>query len=173
MSLRRPAVICAVIAHGVTLVRGALAFVLSTEDDIQVVAELERAEDVEPTLAEREPDVAVVDLDLVGPSELRAIHERHPCHLLVLAEARRFAPMVPMVTQSTCDVGFLATDGPPERLVDAVRRAAKGERVIDPELVVAALGSRCPLTPREIEVLLAIAAGGTVKEVATRLSLSP
>jgi two-component system, NarL family, response regulator DesR len=168
-----PAVICAVIAHRVALVRGALAFVLSTEDDIQVVAELERAEDVEPTLAEREPDVAVVDLDLVGPTDLRAIHERHPCPLLVLADARRFAPMIPMVTQDGCDVGFLATDGPPDRLVDAVRRAAEGERVIDPELVVAALGSRCPLTPREIEVLAVTAGGGTVKEVATQLALSP
>ena len=166
-------VIRAVVAHGVALLRGALVFVLSTEDDIEVVADLDRVEDVVPAVVKHKPDVAVVDLDLIGPAGLRAINPECPCNVLVLAEARRFSGLVPLVSQPGCRVGFLANDGSPGHLIDAVRRAAKGERVIDPDLVLSALTKRCPLTSREIEVLCVTAQGGSVKEIARILSLSP
>jgi two-component system response regulator DesR len=166
-------VIRTVVAHGVTLIRGALSFVLSTEADIEVVAELERAEDVESTLTGREADVAVVDLDLLGPGTLRGIPRQRDCPVLLLAEARRFGALVPVAARTDSGVGFLAVDAPPDRLVDAVRRAAKGERVIDPGLVLAALRPRCPLTPRELDVLAATSDGASVKEVAALLALSP
>jgi two-component system response regulator DesR len=165
-------VIRTVVAHGVTLIRGALSFVLSTEADIEVVAEVERAEDVESTLVGREADVAVVDLDLLGPGT-RGIPRQRDCPVLLLAEARRFGALVPVAARTDSCVGFLAVEAPPDRLVDAVRRAAKGERVIDPELVMAALRPRCPLTPRELDVLAATSDGASVKEVAALLALSP
>jgi two-component system response regulator DesR len=166
-------VIKTVVAHGLALFRGALSFVLSTEDDIEVVAELDRAEMLAPTVLAQHPDVAVVDLALLGPGTLDSVQSLNGCRILVLTDPRRSSSVMPLLVHPTHSIGFLAEDGPPVRLIDAVRRTAKGERVIDPELVVAALHTRCPLTPREIEVLCVTAEGAIVKEVASRLSLSP
>jgi two-component system response regulator DesR len=77
------------------------------------------------------------------------------------------------MAQRTSPIAFVAHDGPPDRLVHAVRRVAEGERVIDADLLVAALQTCCPLTPREIDVLAVTAEGAGAKEVATRLTLSP
>jgi two-component system response regulator DesR len=69
--------------------------------------------------------------------------------------------------------GFLVKDAPAERLANAIRRAATGERVVDPELAAAALADgESPFTPREREVLEAGASGSPVAEVAARLHLS-
>ena len=69
--------------------------------------------------------------------------------------------------------GFVVKDAPPEQLVDAVRRVHSGLRVVDPVLAAESLASgRSPLTPREHEVLLAAARGGTVAEVAKQVGLS-
>jgi two-component system response regulator DesR len=166
-------VIKTVVAHEMALVRGVLSFVLSAAEDIEVVAELDRAADVAPSVLVHHPDVAVVDVDLLGPADLRAVNSLNGCRVLVLTNPRRCSALMPLMIQETSPIAFLGDDGPPDRLVDAVRRVAKGERVIDPELIVAALRTRSPLTPREIDVLVVTAEGGSVKDVATRLSLSP
>src|ERR687897_3959939 len=69
--------------------------------------------------------------------------------------------------------GFLVKDAPAERLANAIRRAASGERVVDPELAAAALADgESPFTPRERDVLEAGADGSPVSEIAERLHLS-
>jgi two-component system response regulator DesR len=70
-------------------------------------------------------------------------------------------------------VGFLGNDVPPQRVVDGVRRLARGEPVVDAELVVAALNKESPLTARETEVLEIAADGSPVVEIAARVGLSP
>jgi two-component system, NarL family, response regulator DesR len=55
-----------------------------------------------------------------------------------------------------------------------VRRVAAGQRVIDPELVAAALETgSSPLTSREADVLRAAGDGITTEQIASRLALSP
>jgi two-component system, NarL family, response regulator DesR len=66
------------------------------------------------------------------------------------------------------------TPPPAETLADGVRRVSRGERVIDPELVAAALETgSTPLTARETDVLRAASSGITTDQIAVRLSLSP
>lgn len=66
--------------------------------------------------------------------------------------------------------GFLVKDAPAERLANAIRRAAAGERIVDPELAAATLqDGESALTPREREVLEAGADGSPVSEIARRL----
>lgn len=69
--------------------------------------------------------------------------------------------------------GFLLKDAPSDALARGIRRVAGGERVIDPELVAAALetGSN-PLTPRETDVLRAAQGGAPTEEIGAALSLS-
>jgi two-component system response regulator DesR len=70
--------------------------------------------------------------------------------------------------------GFIVKDAPAETLADGVRRVAEGQRVIDPELVAAALETgSSPLTDRETDVLRAAGSGISTDEIATQLSLAP
>jgi DNA-binding NarL/FixJ family response regulator len=63
---------------------------------------------------------------------------------------------------------------PVETLTDGIRRVARGERVIDSELVAAALETgSTPLTGRETDVLRAAESGLPTDQIATHLSLSP
>lgn len=172
-----------ILAHHGALIRGAIAFVLETEDDIDVVAEVGRYEEVVDTVLTHRPHVAVLDLDLLPCSPaglsadlpgLWALHRTLAgCNVLVLAEVRKSLALGPMLAGQQPGLGFLAKDGPPERLVAAVRKVAGGEPVLDPELVVSALRTRSPLTPRETQVLSVAAEGVPVPEVADRLMLSP
>lgn len=64
-------------------------------------------------------------------------------------------------------------DAPSADLAQAIRRVAAGERVVDPDLAVAAIGAReSPLTEREVEVLRLAGEGDELKEIAARLHLA-
>ena len=69
--------------------------------------------------------------------------------------------------------GFLLKDAPASELASAIRRAAAGGRVVDPDLAIAALseGSN-PLSEREREVLAASVEAATIADIAELLSLS-
>jgi two-component system response regulator DesR len=156
------------------LVRGALAFVLTMQRDIEVVAEVERAEDVAPALRAQRPDVAVTDVTFLGTGVLSGRNASvEPPPVLVLVDPRRPRVLGDALRAPGRRLGFLGNDVAPERLVDAVRRLATGGAVVDAELVVAALSRANPLTRREVEVLEIAAEGWPVLEIASKLSLSP
>jgi two-component system response regulator DesR len=69
--------------------------------------------------------------------------------------------------------GFLVKDTPATEMAGAIRRAAAGQRMVDPGLAAAALAEgSSPLSDREREVLAAAVGGATVADVAKRLFLS-
>jgi two-component system response regulator DesR len=70
-------------------------------------------------------------------------------------------------------LGFVVKDAPAEQLADAVRRVARGERVVDPALAAQTLAEgTSPLTGRERDVLTAARDGATVGDIAAKLVLS-
>jgi two-component system response regulator DesR len=70
-------------------------------------------------------------------------------------------------------VGFLLKDAPAAALAAALRRVMAGERVVDPELALAALSDGAnPLTSRERDVLTAAQTGASIAAIATQLALS-
>jgi len=122
------------------------------------------------------PDVAVVDIDLPGLDGLAAaelLHEQLPeCRTLVLTGLSQPGNLLRALKAHVR--GFLLKDAPAERLADAVRKVMAGERVLDPELVAAAVETGVsPLTDRETEVLRAAQTGLPTDDIATRLHLSP
>lgn len=149
------------------LVRGALSLVIAAEEDISVVAELDRGDDLPPVVHAQRPDVAVVDLDLVAGA--RAVGQ---CPLLVLADRRRAGSLHRVLVPGRT-VGILGSDVAPQRVVDGIRRLARRESVVDADLVLAALTVDSPLTTRETEILDLTAAGAPVVEVARALGLAP
>jgi two-component system response regulator DesR len=164
------------IAEDMHMIRGALVALLSLEDDMQVVAELERGDQIVPTALRTHPDVAVVDIDLPGLDGLTAaeqLHQRLPeCRTLVLTGLSQPGNLLRALKVHVR--GFIVKDAPADTLAEGVRRVARGERVIDPELVAAALETgSTPLTIREADVLREAERGLPTEQIAVRLSLSP
>jgi two-component system, NarL family, response regulator DesR len=169
-------VIRVLIAEDMHMIRGALVALLSLEDDMEIVAELDRGDQIVGTALRTQPDVAVVDIDLPGLDGLTAaeqLHQRLPeCRTLVLTGLSQPGNLLRALKVHVR--GFIVKDAPAETLADGIRRVARGERVIDPELVAAALETGAsPLTPREADVLRAAESGIPTEQIAARLSLSP
>lgn len=163
------------LAEDQAMIRGALAALLDLEDDLEVVAEASRGDEVLPKALETRPDIALLDIEMPGGSGLSAacaLRERLPaCRTLILTTFGR-AGYLRRAMQNGA-VGFLLKDAPSRELAVAIRRAMNGERVVDPALAVAALGEGDnPLTSREREVLQASTAGASVASVAEALFLS-
>lgn len=163
------------LAEDMHLVRGALVALLAYEEDIEVVAEVDRGDKIVPMALEHRPDVAVLDIALPGKDGLVAageLHEELPgCGVLILTGVG-----TPGLLKRALDVhvrGFMAKDAPAGQLADAIRRVADGERVIDSELAIAAMRpAEAPLTQRELDVIGAAAEGASVPEIAASLFLA-
>jgi two-component system, NarL family, response regulator DesR len=169
-------VIRVLIAEDMHMIRGALVALLSLEEDMEVVAELERGDQIVQTALRTRPDVAVVDIDLPGLDGLTAaeqLHEQLPqCRTLVLTGLSQPGNLLRALKVHVR--GFIVKDAPAETLAEGIRRVAAGERVVDPELVAAALETgSSPLTTREADVLRAAESGIPTEQIAVRLSLSP
>ncbi|WP_261564887.1 response regulator transcription factor [Frankia gtarii] len=157
------------------LVRGALAALLSLEDDIEVVGQVGRGDEVVSQVGALHPDVVLMDVEMPGIDGLAAA-----------AAVRATAPSTQVLIVTTFGrtgylrrameagaLGFVVKDAPAEALADAIRRVARGERVVDPTLAAATLaGGASPLTGRERDVLVAARDGATVADIAGRLFLS-
>ena len=163
------------IAEDMHMIRGALVALLSLEADMEVVGELDRGDHIVETAIRTRPDVAVLDIDLPGLDGLTAagqLHDRLPaCKILVLTGLSQPGNLLRALKAHVR--GFIVKDAPAETLADGVRRVAAGERVIDPELIAAALETgTSPLTTREADVLRAAESGISTDEIASQLSLS-
>jgi two-component system response regulator DesR len=168
-------VIRTLLAFDGALVRGALAFVLGNQHDIDVVAELDGSEQIARAICSTRADVAVVDFDLfgaAGPPHCDSHQER--CPVLMLVDPRRSGALTETLRAQSRPraVGFLGSHVAPHRVVEGVRRLSRGEPVVDAELVVAALNKENPLTAREVEVLRLAAEGLPVRDMAVKLELA-
>jgi two-component system response regulator DesR len=168
-------VIRVLLAEDQAMVRGALASLLCLEDDIEVVAEVARGDEVLAAALRVRPEVALLDIEMPGASGLEAAaelsRELPQCRVLIVTTFGR--PGYLRRAMEDGAAGFLPKDAPASELARAIRRAAAGERVVDPGLAAAALSEGAsPLTPREHEVLCAARTAGTIAELAQVLHLS-
>ncbi|OPC82619.1 DNA-binding response regulator [Embleya scabrispora] len=163
------------LAEDQAMVREALAALLGLEEDIRVVAQVARGDEVVEAVRASGADVALLDIEMPGLDGLAAAAELRRalpgCRIVILTTFGR-----PGYLRRAMEAGadaFLVKDAPAARLADAVRRVLRGERVIDPTLAATALAVGAdPLTERERDVLRAASGGSTVFEIATLLHLS-
>jgi two-component system, NarL family, response regulator DesR len=163
------------LAEDQAMVRGALSALLRLENDIEVVAEVARGDEVVPAALETTPDVALLDIEMPGGDGLQAaaaLHEQLPsCRVLILTTFGRGGYLRRAMESGA--VGFLLKDASAAELAVAIRRAMAGERVVDPELALDALSEgNNPLTAREREVLGAGLNGASIADIAAQLFLS-
>jgi len=168
-------VIRVLIAEDQSMVRGALRALLELEEDITVVAEVGRGDEVLAAAREHTPDVALLDIEMPGRDGIEAARE-------LAAVFPGVRPVVlttfgrPGFLRRAMEVGaagFLVKDAPVAELARAIRAVVAGERVIDRELAAAALAiGATPLSAREADVLREAADGATVADISRRLFLS-
>ena len=163
------------LAEDQAMVRGALAALLELEGDIQIVAQVGRADEVVAQALASQPDVALLDIEMPGGDGLEAaasLRQALPtCRTLILTTFGR--PGYLRRAMESGAVGFLLKDAPAAQLATAIRRAVAGERIVDPTLASAALSDgNNPLTERERETLAAASHGASIAEIATALFLS-
>ncbi|WP_433303751.1 LuxR C-terminal-related transcriptional regulator [Actinoplanes sp. CA-030573] len=163
------------LAEPMNLLRGALAATLSLEEDFSVVAELGSLDQALAMARAVPPDVAVINVGLLAGDGLSVVDrlgaEQRGCATLLLA-----GPDACGQLNRALDVhvrGVLGTQAAPCELVRAIRRLARGERVIDAGLAVAMVSApRSPLSERELDVLSVAASGVPSAEVAAKLHLT-
>lgn len=124
-------------------------------------------------------DVLVVDIEL--PSRSGLDFTRHVRHRWPQARVLIFTMHDDPATIAQClragATGFVTKSSDPDVLVDAVRRVARGETALSPDLAgrvdEAQALPQAGLNTREFDVLTCLARGDSVDQIAARLHVSP
>lgn len=156
------------------LLRGALAALLSLENDIEVVGQAENGEAALDLIFQHDPDVAVLDIEMpiqTGLDVAEAIKQSgSSSRVIILTTFAR--PGYLQRAMAAGAAGYLLKDSPIDELSDAIRRVFAGQKVISPELSLAVWEEPCPLSPRERDVIKLAAQGLTLQDIGTQLFLS-
>jgi len=163
-----------VIAEDQGMLLGALRSLLSMEEDMEVVGLAKNGEEALALVAEQQPDICIMDIEMPVKTGLDAAEELHnsDCKVIILTTFAR--PGYFERARKAGVRGYLLKDSPIEELVSAIRTIVDGKRIYAPELVdfVYEDDSENPLTERESQVLTLVAEGKTTKEIAAELFLS-
>jgi DNA-binding NarL/FixJ family response regulator len=176
----------AVIAEDLVLLRDGLSRLLG-DNGIEVVATVDNGDSLITSVLLERPDIAVVDVRLpptFGDEGLRAaleIRRRVPdTAILVLSQYVEQTYARELLADGRGGTGYLLKDRVIDipQFVEAVRRVADGGTALDPEVVAQLFAVRRRsdplerLTPREREVLAAMAEGRSNAGIAEALVLS-
>lgn len=161
------------------VVRAGLRAILNAFPDIEVVLEGSDGSAVEKLADANGPhiDVVVCDIqmpDVDGIAATRRVRELDGPPVLILTTYDTQADILAAVEAGA--LGYLLKDAPEETLHTAVLDTAAGKRTLAPE-VTNLLAERLAqpetaLSPRELEILQALATGASNKQIAQRLFIS-
>lgn len=158
--------------------RQGLASLFAEDDGVEVVYEASHGVDALPGLLDASPDVAVIDLNLPGRSGLelfKAWRQEAPRATAVILTSSR-DPVQAVSAAEAGVLGYVLKDEVFEDLSKAVIEANAGRRFYSPGVSTLLVGHHAEpttaLTPRELEVLKAVAQGDTNRRIAGRLGLS-
>jgi DNA-binding NarL/FixJ family response regulator len=170
------------------LVRGALTMMLDGADGIAVVGEAADGTQALAAVDRHAPDVVLMDIRMPGMNGIAAterIRRRpRPPEVIVLTTFDTDDHIIRALRVGA--TGFLLKDTPPERIAQAVRAASAGEPFLSPAVTrrlmlhmvsstdtyERARATLATLTPRERDVVIAIAKGRSNADIATELAMS-
>jgi DNA-binding NarL/FixJ family response regulator len=170
------------------LVRGALTMMLDGANGIVVVAEAADGDEVPAAVDAHFPQLVLMDLRMPrvdGIVATRRIRARiNPPEVIVLTTFDTDENVLHALRAGAS--GFLLKDTPPARIVDAVRRVAAGDPILSPTITrrlmdraatqagahQQARTALAKLSPREYDVMQAVAQGKANAEIAAELFMS-
>ncbi len=171
------------IADDHILIREGLKKVLGREKDFQIVAEAANADEILKIIQKIECDVLTLDISMTGKSGidlLKDLHAGYPSiNVLILSihPEERYAVMALKAGAA----GYLTKEASAEELKKAIRKVCKGGKYVSRALAEKlALGlnegfenpPHAVLSPREFQVMIQLASGKSVKDIAVILNLS-
>ena len=171
------------------IVREGLRLILETEEGIEVVGDAADGMAALELAATAHPDVMLMDLRMPGMGGLEALARLHTewpsIRVIILTTYNEDGLMWRGLQSGAC--GYLLKDVGRATLLDAIRTAARGETLLQPEIMARILahpvhissssgstnvGIALGLTEREKAVLAAVAQGERSKEIAMRLGIT-
>lgn len=174
--------ISVVLADGHKVVAQGLATMLSMEDGIQVLAVSGSGEELLASVAQHQPDIALLDISLRGmdgPTAIATMRTRYPHTKAIVLSMRTDDATVHRAVAAGV-AAYLPKDIRREELVQAIHAVASGKGVLHPDVTRPLLERRPPspdedpapaLSPREQQVLEGLARGLTTAEIAGALEL--
>jgi DNA-binding NarL/FixJ family response regulator len=167
------------------VVRAGYRRLLELEPDIAVVAEFGEADSAYSALTAADAaaraacDLLVLDLSMPGRSGLellRRLGQRLPALRVLVFTMHDGAAMLDQCLRAGA-AGFVTKSSAPEVLVDAVRRAARGEIALSPDMAALSASSHAGpphtrLSSREFDILQQLIVGHSVEDIAQNLRLS-
>jgi len=164
--------------HGV--VRAGLEQLISTFDDVEVVAAATGGSEAVDIALAQQPDVVLMDLEMPevdGVEATRRILAERPATRIVILTSFSDRERILRALDAGA-VGYLLKDAEPAELARGIAAAARGESPLDPRAARTILtvrsesGPREALSEREREVLTLLAQGMANKEIARQLGIS-
>ena len=162
----------------------ALATILGTEPEIEVVGNGGTVQEAINSARALHPDVVLLDVHLPdgsGIAAVAAIKKDRPQTQVVILTSDEDESVLRSAVQAGV-TGYLSKHESAAQVVQAVRSAARGEALIAPYMLARLLhglhkkdepGPATPLTKRELEVLRELSLGHDNDAVATALRMSP
>jgi two-component system response regulator NreC len=163
------------------VVRTGVRFILEASGEVEVVGEAGSAEEALAKVEAARPDLVLIDITLPGMSGVelaRALKGKTPARLLALSMHEE--PEYVEAFLEAGGSGYVTKSGLEKELLDAVRALARGEHYLPHRLLYDLIRQEARpeeagpevLTPRELEVVLAIAQGLTYREIAEKLGIA-
>ena len=163
------------------LVRDGIELLISTFDDIEVMAVVESGEKAFAFCEQEQPDLILMDMVMPGqdgPESIAQILNSYPEIKIIALTSFVEEDLVVRAIQAGA-IGYLLKNISSDKLAEAIQAAMQGQSTIEATAAQVLLqASRKPdkvgddLTERERQVLALIAEGQTNKEIARQLSLS-
>jgi DNA-binding NarL/FixJ family response regulator len=159
------------------LVRRGFRLMLEDDPEITIVAEAGDGADAVKLAGELRPRVVVMDCALPGMSGMDAtkqIRQQWPDIAVLMLTMHSEDTWVRLALEAGAN-GYILKSAVDLDLIEAVRKVAEGETVLDPKVAkpAALKGDKSlGLTHRELEILQLIVSGKSNKEIASDLSLS-
>ncbi len=170
-----------------TLFRSGIKSLLQRNEDFEVVDEAGDGLEGIKRARSLQPDVVLLDLHMPGISGLEAVkviaEEMPLVRVLMLTVSEDAQDLLEALRAGA--TGYLLKNIQTDTLVDAIRRAARGESVVSQEMTAKLIqGVRNPpkpeatvlerdrFSPREKDILASLALGESNKEIARRLDLA-
>lgn len=175
------------------LFREGIHFILSGEDDFEVIGEATGNEDTVTRIEANPPQLVILSMEdkkLAGPEAVRQIKRRLPAVAAIMTIEKKDEDQLLQVISSGASA-FLTKDIDPEHLLDTVRDVSQGGLPLIDELLGPVMAARvlaefedvvslnrgmdnllAGLTPKETQVLEAIAGGSSLAQVSAKLDVN-